>query len=287
MSDSPYIRDVTHGDFQAAVIEQSRETPVLVDFWAGWCGPCQMLMPVLQQVVESYAGEVRLAKVDTDAEQALAGEYGVRSLPTVKLFKDGVVVDEFMGVQPEPSIRALLERHITRESDRLRSEAAERLAAAETDAARALLERAAELDPAHTGVRMDLAGLLAGAGEFEAAEAMLAALPREAREGEEAKGLRGRIEFARIAQAAEDEAALRARVEEQPDDLEARYQLAARAIAAGRFEPAMEQLLEIMRRDRGFRDDAGREGLLATFNMLGDGDALSARYRRQMFNLMH
>jgi putative thioredoxin len=287
MTESAFISNVTQQDFGTAVLERSRQVPVLVDFWAAWCGPCQMLMPLLQKIVDEYAGQVYLAKVNTDEQQALANQYGVRSLPTVKIFKDGQVVDEFMGVQPEGVVREMLERHIVRESDLMRTEALERLRVGSLDEAKRLLEQASEVDPGNVKVRIDLAGLLAGEGDLEGAQGLLEALPREARDSDEVKGLLARLAFARVAQGSPADAELAARIEREPGDLEARYQLAAREIARGEFAQAMEQLLEIMRRDRGFRDDAAREGLLATFDMLGGSGDLVNRYRRQMFNLMH
>lgn len=286
MSESPYIRNVTQADFTEVVIEGSHRTPVLVDFWAAWCGPCQMLMPVLAKLVEEYQGQVILAKVNSDEQQALAAQYAVRSLPTVKVFKEGQVVDEFMGVQPEPVIREMIERHLVRPSDHLRAEAREREAAGDLAGAVALLRQAADIDPDNPKVQVALAGALLRADDPDGAEKILNALPLNLQQSEEVKGLMGRLRFALIARDAPDTQTLEQRIAAEPGDLRARYQLAARQVANGAFEPAMEQLLEIMRRDRGFESDAGREGLIAVFDMVGGGEAVN-RYRRQMFNLLH
>lgn len=286
-SDSPYIFNVTQDDFGSVVLENSNRVPVLVDFWAAWCGPCQMLMPMLAKLVEEYGGQFLLAKVNTDEQQALAARYGVRSLPTVKLFKGGQVLDEFMGVQPESVVRAMLERHIVRESDVIRAEALQRYEEGDREGAMELLQKAAEMDPTNHKVRIDLAGLLAQSGRADLSEAMLQELPPDLRDSTEVKGLLARLRFARLAQDAPEVAELERRIERDPGDLEARYQLAARKIGAGDYEPGMEQLLEILRRDRGFEQDAGREGLLATFEILGGSGELVTRYRRQLFNLMH
>ena len=119
MSPSPHIADVTQQTFESLVLAKSREIPVLADFWAAWCGPCKQLMPVLAKLADEYGGKFFLAKINSDTEQPLAARYGVKSLPTVKLFRNGQVVEEFMGAQPEKTIRALLDRHIPRESDTL------------------------------------------------------------------------------------------------------------------------------------------------------------------------
>ncbi len=146
MNDFPFIFSVTQEDFAQRVLENSRRVPVMVDFWADWCGPCHMLMPILTKLTQEYQGQFLLAKVNSDEQQALASQYGVRSLPTVKLFKSGDVVDEFMGVQQESTIRQLLERHIERESDKIRLQAEQALEANDTEKAHLLLQQATALD---------------------------------------------------------------------------------------------------------------------------------------------
>lgn len=286
MAESPYVFDVTQDEFAQAVLEKSHEVPVLVDFWAAWCGPCQMLAPMLDQLADEYAGKVLVAKVNSDEQQALAGQYGVRSLPTVKLFKEGKIVDEFMGVQPEPAIRELIEQHLPRVSDDLRKAAREQSAQGNLDEALALLRKAAEMEPDHHQVQIELARLLAQKGEVTEAEQILSVLPLNVQQDPQVHDLMGRLRFARAAEGAPGDTELEKRIADDPTDLQARYQLAARRILAGDYEPAMEQLLEIMRRDRGFENDAGREGLLAVFDML-EGGELATQYRRQMANLMH
>ncbi|MGD8642840.1 MAG: thioredoxin [Chromatiales bacterium] len=287
MSDSPYIFNVTQDDFASVVLEESQRVPVLVDFWAAWCGPCQTLMPMLARLVEEYDGQFLLAKVNTDEQQALATQHGVRSLPTVKVFKAGQVVDEFMGAQPESVIRGMLERHIVRESDRLRDTAMATYEQGHAEEGLAMLEQAVEGDPGNARIRLDLATLLAAQGQLERAEEILNGLPAEMRDDEAVKALGGRLRYARIAAEAPDAGSLGRSIDQDPGDLESRYRLAARAIADGQHEQALDQFLEIMKRDRGFREGAAREGMLAVFEMLGGGGELVARYRRQLANLMH
>ncbi len=287
MADSPFIVEVSHETFAEEVLAKSNQVPVLVDFWAAWCGPCQMLMPMLAKLVEEYQGNFLIAKVNSDEQQALAAQFGVRSLPTVKIFKNGSVVDEFMGVQPEPVIRDMIERHIVRASDHVRAQALAAYEQGQLDEAIALLEQAIEMDPANHTLKIDLAGIYAQQGKAESAEEMLQSLPTDVRQQDEVKALLARMHYASEAQGAPDLTELEAQVHANPDDLEARQQLAARQIGAGNFEPAMEQFLEMMKRDRSFGDDAGRQGLLAVFDMLGGSGELVNRYRRQMFNLLH
>ncbi len=287
MSDSPYIEDhVTEADFPKRVLQASRRVPVLVDFWAEWCAPCRMLMPVLAKLADEYQGRFLLAKINTDEQQALAARYGIRSLPTIKVFKNGEVVDEFMGVQPESAIRALLERHIERPSDRLVEQAAAALKGGDQARARSLLEEAMDGDPANPRVKIALARTLMQAGEPERAEILLDDLQGEAREQPEVKALKAQLAFARIAAEGPGREVLERRVATAPSDLEARYRLSAHQVLSGEFEAAMGQLLEVLRRDRGFRDDAARKALLALFEILGGGE-LVHRYRSRMFNILH
>ncbi len=287
MSDSPYIFNVTQDDFASVVLEESNRVPVLVDFWAAWCGPCQMLMPMLAKLVEEYGGQFLLAKVNTDEQQDLASRYGVRSLPTVKVFKSGQVVDEFMGVQPESVVRSLLERHIVRDSDRLRDEAMAAYEEGRTTEGLTLLEQAIESDPGNTKIQLDLATVLAAEGELDRADQVLSGLPGTLRDSDAAKALRARLRYARIAAEAPETGALAQRIETDPADLDSRYELAARRIAEGEMEPALEQFLEILKREPRYRDGAAREGMVAVFELLGGSGEIVTRYRRQLANLMH
>lgn len=286
MAESPYIMEVRENNFASQVLENSKRVPVLVDFWAAWCAPCQMLMPILAQLVEEYQGKFLLAKVNTDEQIQLARQYGIRSLPTVMLFKDGKPVDQFLGAQPESVIRKLLDRHILRESDKLRAEAQAAYERGQVSKALALLRKAAEAEPDNAEVQIDLAGILLEQGDYVQAEAILNALPRNAREEPRANGLRGLLEFARIAAEAPEAAALAAQVHASPRNSEARLQLAARRVLGGDFEGALEQLLEVLRTDPSARDRA-RTFMVSVFNLLGGKGDLVSRYRTLMFNALH
>lgn len=279
--------EVTNATFEQEVVARSHTVPVLTDFWASWCGPCQMLMPVLSRLAETYAGAFFLAKVNTDTEQALASRFGVRSLPTVKLFRNGAVVDEFMGVQPERSIRALLDRHVARPSDGALSEAQAALAAGHRDTALRLLERAAAEDPAHERVRIELAGLYFDDGRMDDGEQLLRALPVETRSQAPVQALFARLELLRLTSAAPPLPALRAQLEQNPDNHAARLHYAARLALSGAHEEALDALLELVRRDRKFGDDAGRRGILTVFNLLGGQGDLVKRYRARLSAAIH
>ncbi|WP_018878073.1 thioredoxin [Thioalkalivibrio sp. ALE28] len=280
------ILDVTQEDFQQAVLDESHKRPVVVDFWAAWCGPCQQLMPMLQQLAAQYAGKFRLAKVNSDEQQALAQQYGVRSLPTVMIFRHGKPVDQFMGVQPEPNIRAMIDQYLEKPSDKLIEKAREQAQAGDTDAALATLRAALEEDPDNGDLRIELARALAQAGDPEAAEAELGKLPLDQSEKEEAKALRARLVFAKTA-AGIDPQALAQELQEGDPRPEALEQMAAYAMLSGRAEEALGLYLQLMKQHRSYNDGAGQKGLLAAFEVLGNDHPLVGQFRRQMASLLY
>ena len=286
MSESPYIFDITAENFEQIVINGSFEVPVLVDFWATWCQPCQVLMPLLAQLAGEYQGKFILAKVNTEEQQAVAAQFGIRSIPTVKLFRHGAEVDEFAGALPETQIRAFLDQHLPRESDGAVTAAEQLFAAGDAEGALAILTPAQAADPANPRVLVALAQVQAALGNWDAANAALDALPAEQQASSEVTALRGQMHFASFAPAAEEIPGLQARLEQDPKDSEARYRLAIAHIMAGDHAAAMDGLLGLMMRDRGYGDDAARQALLKLFDMLGD-DPMVAQARRRMFNLLH
>ncbi|WP_089729318.1 thioredoxin [Candidatus Thiosymbion oneisti] len=287
MADSPYVIAVTAESFRRVVVEGSHERLVLVDFWADWCAPCRMLMPVLASLADAYGGKLLVAKVNTEEEQALAVEYGIRSLPTVQLFKDGRPIDQFMGALPEPQVREFLERHLPRESDRLLAQARGLLNAGDRAGAARIIEQAREAEPENARVRLVEAEIEAAAGNVQGAQAILDDLPRELADDPEVARLKGQVGFAAIQVDSPPEATLVSRLEADPKDSDARHRLAAHLVARGDFEGALEQLLELMKRDRAFADDAGRKGMLMIFAMLGGQGDLVTRYRSRMLNALY
>lgn len=286
MADSPYVIEINENNYQQVVIDGSFEVPVLVDFWASWCQPCQILMPVLAKLADEYQGRFVVAKINTEEQQEIAAQFGIRSIPTVKLFIGGQPVDEFAGALPEAQIRAFLEQHLPRASDDTVAQAQEHLLAGEVERALALLDHAEADDPGNPRVGITRAQVQAAAGDLDAAAATLDALPADGQEHPEVSRLRGQLFFDRIAGANLTTGAAQAAVEADPDDLEARYRLAAVQAVEGDFAAAMENFLTVMQKDRKLADDGARQALLKLFDMLGD-DPIVARYRARMFNLLH
>jgi putative thioredoxin len=279
---SEHALDVGLADFQHNVLEESKQRPVVVDFWAPWCGPCKSLKPILEKLAAEYGGKFLLAKINSDDNQELAARYGVRGIPSVKAFVNGEAVDEFSGALPESEVRAFLDRLVPSPADELRAQAAELRLAGDMGAALQKLADASRIDPAHVGVRVDAAEIMLDLNEADETRRLIAGLADDA--DPRVPQLKARLQF--MGAAAEDEAALGARVAANENDLEARLKLANLLVAAGQYEAGMDQLLEIVRRDRGYADDIGRKTLLSVFDLLGGGELVS-RYRRMLSSLLY
>jgi putative thioredoxin len=285
MSDSSFVVDVTRENFQQ-VMEASFRVPVLVDFWASWCQPCQVLMPILAKLADDYQGKFLLGKLNTEEEPEIAAQFGIRSIPNVKLFRNGQPVDEFMGALPEKAVREFLDRHLPRESDATIEQAHERLAAGNADAAIALLAEAREADPDNPRVALALAEAHVAKGDTTAAAALVDSLPPDERDKPEVARLRSHLFFE--SQVADVPAAveLEARLASEPDDHEALFQLALRKVVEKDYDTAMGLLLQLMKQDREFGDDAGRRTLIKVFELLGD-DPRVDQCRRRMASLLY
>jgi putative thioredoxin len=274
------IIDVGDSDFEREVLVRSQETPVVVDFWAPWCGPCRTLGPLLERLAAEHAGAFVLAKVDVDQAPAVAQAFHIQSIPAVKGFRDGVVVSEFVGAQPEAVVRDFLRRVLPSEADRLTRDATALLAGGDAAAAEQKLRAALAVEPRHGRALVALARLLDDRGEIAEAIALLDRIvpgTPVAREAEQlAATLRTRLD------GTGDEAALRARLDAEPGDLAARLELGRTLAALGRYEEALASLLEIVRRDRGFADDAARKAMVDIFAALGPEHPVTERYRSEL-----
>ncbi len=279
---SDHALDVGIADFQKHVLEESRHRPVVVDFWAPWCGPCKSLKPILEKLAAEYGGKFLLAKVNADDNQELAARYGVRGIPSVKAFIDGEPVDEFSGALPEDEVRVFLDRLLPSPAEDMRGQAAGLRAAGDMSGALQVLAEASKLDPAHIGIRLDATEIMLDLGEVDEVRRLMGNLPDDA--DPRVPQLRARLQF--MAAAGEDQAALGARVANDENDLEARLKLANLHVAAGQYEAGMDQLLEIIRRDRSFEDDIGRKTLLSVFDLLG-GDERVSQYRRKLASVLN
>lgn len=284
MSESPHVDAATAADFDDKVIRRSGEVPVLVDFWAAWCGPCRSLTPVLHGIVAELKGAVLLVTVDTDQEMELAGQYRIRSLPTVKLFKAGRVVDEFMGALPPSRVRAFLEPHIEREPDG-RVEEAEALARqGNLEGAAAVFRQVLEDDPKNLNVRLRFAKVMLDAGDIDHARSLLGAVPVESAREPEVLRLGALLAFRALVDPARSDAQLEAGAAElSPPDLR---ELAARKVLAGDYDAALALQLELLKTDRRYGDNAAQKDMLSVFEIAGNPDLVGS-YRRRMASLLY
>lgn len=272
--------DASEADFQQSVIEESKKRLVLVDFWAPWCGPCRSLTPIIEKLAQEYAGRFLLARVNSDENQSLAGQFGVRSIPNVKAFSDGKMVDEFAGAVPEGTVRQFIERLLPSPAEEQRHTAMQAYASGNADAALASLDAAQSLEPNNDNIRLDRAEILIDLGRSEDAEALLDELAPLAKLDSRVEHLRALLAFSDTGQAGVSTDQLEARVSQNSTDLDARLALAKQYVAAKQFEPALNHLLEIIQTDRQFGEDAGRKTMLAVFELLGNEHQLTRQYRR-------
>ena len=283
MSALQHVFEATEANFETEVIQASMTAPVLVDFWAAWCGPCKQLGPILENVVAGYNGTLKLAKVDTDAQQQLAAIFGVRSLPTVVLVKDGQMIDGFMGALPEGQVREFLARHIAAPVEQEASPPPE---VAETPLqAIARLRREVAAAPDKPELKLDIALALMQSGDADAAQAELDALPANLAEDARAKRLRNQLDFARVLKDAPDMATLRARLTADANDHAARDLLGVRLLLNGDAAAGLDEFLHILKTQRDWNDGTAKKHLLAAFSVLDDEDLVGA-CRRKMASLL-
>ncbi|MBF0179812.1 MAG: thioredoxin [Magnetococcales bacterium] len=283
MTDSRWVVDVDGDSFAGEVLERSRRTPVLVDFWAAWCGPCRTLGPILAKLAEEMQGRFVLAKIDSDRNQDLARHYGVRGIPAVMLFIDGQVTNEFTGALPESRVRKFLEESLPSGADKAVTHALNALSRGDRNEAEAGFAAVLTESPEHAEALLGLTRVYMESNRMAEASATLARLAARDRDGAEAKLLAARLAFAA---AAADVAPLTARVEAAPADLAARMALGEALVARERYEDGLEQFLEVVRRNRAFDEDAGRKAVLRVFDLLGPGHPLITRFRPRLSALL-
>ena len=283
-SDAPtHVFDVDQENFEAEVLQASLKTPILIDFWATWCGPCKTLGPLLEKLAAAFNGAFRLAKIDVDKNQQLAAMFGVRSIPTVILVKDGQIVDGFAGALPEGQLREFLARHVQPAED-AGEEAS--LAPAETpEQAVERLRHSIAAEPEKSDLKLDLALALMQAGQADAAEAELTALPANLATDARAVRLRSQLDLARALQGAPSLGELRQRVQNDAADWTARDLLGVRLLLEGDAPAGLDQFLAILEKARDWNDGQAKKRLLAAFATLDDAE-LVGRYRRRMASLL-
>ena len=280
-----HVFDASLPSFEQDVLLKSKEVPVLVDFWATWCGPCKTLGPVLEKLAAEFNGGFLLAKVDVDQEQQLAGYFQIKSVPTVMLVKDGQIVDGFPGALPEGQLRQFLAHHGVVPRETVEEAAPAEAAPLDPHAEVVRLRAAVHAEPDQDGLKLDLALALLRTGAVAEAEKLLDALPANLAQDDRALRGRARLGFAALLKDAPPAQVLQAAIAADPADLHARHLLGARAIVEGDAEAGLEQFLEMLRRDRNFADGLPRKALIDAFRVVEDED-LVGTYRRRMASVL-
>ena len=278
--------DATLSSFERDVIEASMEVPVIVDFWAPWCGPCKMLGPLMERLEREYGGRFKLVNVNADTNPELVASFNLKSIPYAVAFVDGNAVAQFTGAQPEAFIRAFLDRLIPNPSVIEHRAAREALAKGQGVIAEDYLKNAIALDPSNDAARLDMIGILLDRNDVAAARMHYATLSSRAVQQSNHESIRARLEAAQAVVALPPPELLERRIAIDPDDLKARLEFAELHIAQRRFAPALENLLEIVRRDRKFENDIARLKMLTVFEMAADQPELVSEYRAKLSRIL-
>lgn len=281
------VFDATTEGFEADVLKKSLEIPVLVDFWASWCGPCKTLGPILEKLADEYNGAFLMAKVDTEKEQQIAAAFQIRSIPTVYLVKGGQLVDGFQGALPEGQVREFLKHHGIEPAEGSVDAVAEEMPVASADPHEEVmrLRKQVEAEPDKDEHRLNLALALLKTGATVEAEHLLDALPANLATDDRTIKARARLGFAALLKDAPPAEVLEAAIAANGDDLRARHLLGAHRIVGGQSQDGLEQFLEMLRRDRAFEDGLPKKLLIDAFRVVEDEDLVSA-YRRKMSSLL-
>lgn len=276
--------EVGEEQFEAEVLERSRQVPVVVDFWAPWCGPCRVLGPVLERLAEEQAGRFVLAKVNVDENPALAAVFGIQGIPAVKVFNDGQIAAEFTGALPEEAVREVLGPFLPSESDEMALEGERLEREGKVGEAKAVFEKVLEQNSTHAKALLGLGRILMTAGDEKRARELLERVPLVSAERKEAQRLLAQLELK--ADTKQEEPELRAILASNPNDLEARFGLAQALAAKERYAEALEEFLTVVKKDRKFRDDGARKAMVRIFEVLEPESEVTEKYRSELAKVL-
>ncbi len=274
MTTDDYIIEVTETTFLPEVLERSRRQPVIVDFWAPWCGPCRTLSPTLERLTKEAQGAFALAKINTDENQRLAAQYGVQGIPAVKLFRDGKVVGEFVGALPEPRVREFIKKYAPNQSDLILTAAQDLTRAHKWAEAETAYRHALAIDPSNAQIALELGKVLLRLGRGVDAVALLEVIPSAAREADTAQKLLPAARWMCPASAAEAQG------------IDQVYAEAGKLACEGKYAEAMDSLIGVLRRNRAYRNGEAKQVMLGLFELLGTDDPTVREHQRQLASVL-
>ena len=274
MSEAIPVIDVNEASFQRDVIDRSKQIPVMVDFWAPWCGPCRMLSPILERVANESHGAFVLVKINVDDNPNVAARYGVQGIPAVKVFRDGRVAGEFVGALPEPRVREFIKKFAPSKIDGQLAAARALVDEQRWPEAEVVYRNILTADPDNAAAALELGKLLLRQGQGAEAESALKAVPTDSRESVNAETL---LPLARLMIVSPNGSS---------EGAEALYHTAGELLTKQQYADALEALLDVLRKDRNFREGAAKEAMLAAFELLGNNDSLVQEYRRKLANVL-
>ena len=265
-----YSVDVTDENFEEVVMEESYKRPVVVDFWAQWCGPCRTLKPILEKLAKEY--DFLLAKVNVDENPHIAQEFGVQGIPDVRIFINGKEVDKFVGALPEPRLRDLLSKHIKSELDKKLEEAKMLTLSGNREEAEKIYKELIEKYPDNKKLALEVAQFFINENKLDEAEKLLNTIKEYHKEYYvKSQAVKELINFKRTCEELKPE-----------NDLDELYKKASCEVLEGKYEEALKDFLQIVQKDKNYRDEAGRKGMIAVFNLIGEGDPLTKEYRKKL-----
>ncbi|WP_455219111.1 tetratricopeptide repeat protein [Kaarinaea lacus] len=279
--------DVTEQNFQSEVIEKSNQVPVVIDFWAPWCGPCQTLKPILEKLAEEYQGKFVLAKVNSDENQTLSAQFGVRGIPSVKAVYNGKIVNEFSGALPESAVREFLDTIIPNESEIKRQDAMSKYDSGDINTALALLDESIVLDDGNHLAKINKATLLFENNDPHGAKELLQKLPANIKQNESVKELLTKIELSERSSELPDKQTLMEQIKQDDTNLQAYVDLANHYINEQSYEEAFELLFNVIRKDRNFNDEIARKTIISMFTLIGPQDPRVRTARKTLASLLN